>query len=70
MREWETSDRLDVFHYGENATRALGWGFMADARRYDAFAVPLQTPTLIYQGPLTMWCRPIRYDAGHRRGRG
>ena len=39
MREWETSDRLDVFHYGENATRALGWGFMADARRYDAFAV-------------------------------
>ena len=43
-------DRLDVFHYGENATRALGWGFMADARRYDAFAVQLQTPTLIYQG--------------------
>jgi alpha/beta superfamily hydrolase len=23
---------------------------MADARRYDAFAVRLQTPTLIYQG--------------------
>jgi pimeloyl-ACP methyl ester carboxylesterase len=50
MQEWETGDRLDVFHYGENATRVLGWGFMADARRYDAFAVQLQTPTLIYQG--------------------
>jgi uncharacterized protein len=50
MQEWEASDRLDVFHYGENATRALGWGFMADARRYDAFAVQLQMPTLIYQG--------------------
>ena len=50
MKEWETSDQLDVFHYGDNATRALGWGFMADARSYDAFAVQLQTPTLIYQG--------------------
>ena len=27
--------------------------FMADARRYDAFAVQLQTPTLIYQGTAT-----------------
>jgi uncharacterized protein len=50
MKEWETSDQLDVFHYGDNAMRALGWSFMADARRYDAFAVRLQTPTLIYQG--------------------
>jgi uncharacterized protein len=50
MKEWETNGRLDVFHYGDNAMRALGWGFMADARRYDAFSVSLRAPTLIYQG--------------------
>ena len=42
--------RLDVFHYGENRTRALGYGFFADAERYDAFAASDTTPTLVYQG--------------------
>lgn len=50
MREWQSTDALDVFHYGDSATRALGWSFMDDARRYDAFAVSFETPTLIYQG--------------------
>jgi uncharacterized protein len=50
MREWEHSNRLGVFHYAENATRDLAWGFMADARRYDAFAISLETPTLVFQG--------------------
>jgi pimeloyl-ACP methyl ester carboxylesterase len=30
--------------------RDLGWAFMSDARGYDAFAITLATPTLIYQG--------------------
>jgi uncharacterized protein len=50
MGQWRTSGRLDVFHYGENRTRALGYGFFADAERYDAFAASDTTPTLVYQG--------------------
>jgi uncharacterized protein len=50
LGEWERSDSLPVFHYGDNELKQLGWGFIADARRYDAFATPLEIPTLIYQG--------------------
>ena len=50
MQAWERTDQLDVFHYAEGTTLPLAWEFMADARRYDAFAVSLETPTLIYQG--------------------
>jgi pimeloyl-ACP methyl ester carboxylesterase len=50
MRDWQVAGQMEVFHYGDNATRALGWTFMSDARGYDAFAVTLDTPTLIYQG--------------------
>ncbi len=50
MGQWRATGRLDVFHYGENRTRALGYGFFADAERYDAFAASDTTPTLVYQG--------------------
>ena len=50
MRRWEESGWLPVFHYGDNAERTLHWGFMPDARRYDAAAVTLSVPTLIYHG--------------------
>jgi alpha-beta hydrolase superfamily lysophospholipase len=50
LSDWERRDRRDVFHYAENQSRTLGWGFMADARQYDAFGVQLDKPVLIYQG--------------------
>lgn len=50
MRVWEHTDKHEVFHYGDSVARDLGWGFMADARRYDAFAVDVPTPTLILHG--------------------
>ena len=50
MRTWEDTDAFSVFHYGDNMARDLGWTFMTDARRYDAYAVTLRTPTLVYQG--------------------
>jgi uncharacterized protein len=50
MGEWRTSGLLEVFHYGENRRRSLGYGFFADAEQYDAFAVGDTTPTLVYQG--------------------
>jgi pimeloyl-ACP methyl ester carboxylesterase len=50
MMAWESSGRLPVFHYGDNADRELGWSFMADARRYDSTSVAVGLPVLIYQG--------------------
>ncbi len=50
IRDWEGSDAYTVFHYADNRPRDLGWGFMLDARGYDAFSVSLEIPTLIYQG--------------------
>ena len=50
MAAWRASGRHEVFHYAENRTRTLGYGFFADAERYDAFAAHDTTPTLVYQG--------------------
>jgi pimeloyl-ACP methyl ester carboxylesterase len=50
MGEWRASGRLEVFHYGENRTRSLGYGFFADAEQYNGFAARDTTPTLVYQG--------------------
>jgi uncharacterized protein len=50
LADWERRDRRDVYHYAEGQPRTLGWGFMADARQYDAFGVQLDRPVLIYQG--------------------
>lgn len=50
MADWRRSGRRDVFHYAENRTRTLAYGFYADAERYDAFACDDTTPTLVYQG--------------------
>jgi hypothetical protein len=50
IRQWEATDAYSVFHYADNMPRDLGWAFMADARGYDAAAVSLMIPTLIYQG--------------------
>ncbi len=50
MAAWRASGRHEVFHYAENRTRTLSYGFFADAERYDAFAAHDTTPTLVYQG--------------------
>lgn len=50
MREWERTNRLEVFHYAEQALRTLEWGFFADARQYDPWAVEPGVPTLVFQG--------------------
>lgn len=50
VRRWEGTDRLDVFHYARNRVEPLRFAFYQDAARYDAFAVPLRIPVLIFQG--------------------
>ncbi len=50
VRRWEATDRLDVFHYGMNQLQPLRFAFYQDAARYDAFALLLDVPVLIFQG--------------------
>ena len=51
-----------MFHYGDDAMRELGWGFMPDARSYDSDAVRLDLPTLIYQGRRDDVVRPASVE--------
>jgi pimeloyl-ACP methyl ester carboxylesterase len=50
LDEWRTTGRLEVFHYGDNATRYVGYELYEDAARLDAFDVRRVIPTLVYQG--------------------
>lgn len=48
--EWRASGRLSVFHYAFNEPRDVHFGLYEDAARFDAFAVTLTKPTLVFQG--------------------
>jgi len=48
--EWRRAGRLRIFHYGANEDREIGFGLYEDAARYDAFALQLSLPMLIFQG--------------------
>jgi hypothetical protein len=50
LSRWRETDRLDVFHYGYGKTMPLRYGFQEDSERYDAFALAVPQPMLIYQG--------------------
>jgi pimeloyl-ACP methyl ester carboxylesterase len=50
LARWKADGRLEVFHYGFNRTMPVGYALYEDAARYDAFAVRLAVPTLIFQG--------------------
>ena len=48
--EWRERGRLRVFHYALNEPRDVGFALYEDAARYDAFALTLRQPTLVFQG--------------------
>jgi hypothetical protein len=50
LSDWERRKRRSIFHYADSRPRDLAWSFMADARRYDAFAAAISLPVLVYQG--------------------
>ena len=50
LDEWRRTGRLEIFHYGDNVTRHVGYELYEDAARYDAFSVARSLPTLVYQG--------------------
>jgi pimeloyl-ACP methyl ester carboxylesterase len=50
IEEWRRRGTLRVFHYADNVEREVGFALYEDAARYDAFAVHLDVPTLVFQG--------------------
>lgn len=50
LARWRSTGMLDVFHYGFNRPMSLGFAIYEDAAQYDAFALQLRLPILIFQG--------------------
>jgi alpha-beta hydrolase superfamily lysophospholipase len=48
--EWRRRGRLEVFHYALNRPAEVGFELYEDAARYDAWAVEVRWPTLVFQG--------------------
>ena len=49
MEDWRNSGRRSVFHYGEGRERALGYGLVEDAAKYEEFP-DVRQPVLILHG--------------------
>jgi pimeloyl-ACP methyl ester carboxylesterase len=50
VEQWRRAGSIEVFHYAANEPRRLGFGLYEDAARYDAYAVNLDLPILVFQG--------------------
>jgi len=48
--EWRRTDRLDVFHHAYGRSIPVHYALHEDAQQYDAYAVHVPVPTLIFQG--------------------
>ena len=47
--QWERTGRLEVFHYGENRARHVGWQLIQDGRQYEG-EPSFSQPALIFHG--------------------
>jgi len=50
LEAWRRAGTLDVFHFGYGRVVPVHYQLYADARRYDAAAVTLPMPVLVFQG--------------------
>jgi len=50
VEEWRRTDRLDVFHHAYGRSIPVHYALHEDAQQYDAYAVDVTVPTLIFQG--------------------
>ena len=66
--EWRRAGRLEFFHYAFNEPRHVGFELYEDAARYDAFALQLSLPILMFQGTRDASVDPemVRHWAGAR----
>jgi pimeloyl-ACP methyl ester carboxylesterase len=47
---WRDAGQAEVFHYARNRPEMLDYTLYEDAKRYDAFALTLAIPILVFQG--------------------
>ncbi len=68
IARWRETDRLDVFHYGQQKVLPLRFALFEDAQRYDSFVEPAPVSTLIFQGSRDQAVDPamVRRFAGPR----
>jgi hypothetical protein len=50
LARWKATDRLDVYHYAYGRMLPVRYGLYEDAEQYDAIAVAVDVPMLIFQG--------------------
>lgn len=50
LDRWKATGWLDVYHYGFGRVVPVAYDLYTDAAQYDAFALSLDIPTLIFQG--------------------
>jgi len=50
IAEWRERGSLRVFHYAANEEREVGFALYEDAAQFDAHAVTLRQPALVFQG--------------------
>lgn len=50
IADWKAAGVCEVFHYARGRAEDLDYALYEDARRYDAFAAPLNVPVLVFQG--------------------
>jgi hypothetical protein len=50
LERWRQTDSYEVFHFGENRPRTIGYALYGDAQSYDSAACALPTPALVFQG--------------------
>jgi pimeloyl-ACP methyl ester carboxylesterase len=50
IEEWRRAGKLPFFHYALNRPAEVGFALYEDAGRYDAHAVDVLWPTLVFQG--------------------
>lgn len=48
--EWRQAGRIRMFHYAFGEPRDIGFALYEDAARYDALALGVRLPTLVFQG--------------------
>lgn len=50
VAQWKRDGTIEVFHYGYNEPRQVGYALFEDCCRYDPFTTPLDVPILVFQG--------------------
>ncbi|MEX2272548.1 MAG: hypothetical protein WD690_13840, partial [Vicinamibacterales bacterium] len=50
IADWKAAGSAEVLHYAWNRPETIDYALYEDARQYDAFALPLDIPVLMFQG--------------------